>query len=156
MHRILASLIVLAFALPAVAAPSGASSRIRAYQARFETVVGGEDQLAVLDSLGAEAERAGFRLLSRDEEKLRLLYEKPATAKEVAAATNWTVASTEVRRLQFEVVEDKNGRLKIVSVTSFVQNPRALDEKEKDVGKLQPWRDEMRAMLDRVKRVFPA
>ena len=155
MLRILVALIVLVFALPADAAPSGASSRIRSYQGRFETIVSGEDQLAVFDSLGAEAERAGFRLLSRDEKKLRLLYERPAVAEEVARV-GWTVSSTEVNRLQFEVVEEKEGRLRIVSVTSLVQNPRALDEKEKDVGKLHPWRDEMKAMLERVKRAFPA
>lgn len=155
MLRILVALIALACAVPADAAPSRASSRIRAYQGRFETVVAGEDQVAVLDSLGAMAERAGFVLKSRDEEKLRLLYERPATAEEVARV-GWTVASTEVNRLQFEVVEAKNGKLEIVSVTSLVQNPRAIDEKEMDVGKLQPWRNEMKAMLERVKRAFPA
>ena len=155
MLRILIVLFVLALAVPANGAPSSASSRIRAYEARFETVVAGEDELAVFDSLGAEAERAGFTLLSRDEKNLRLRYEKPATAEDVSTATNWTVSNTEVRRLQFEVVEHKGGRLKIVSVTSLVQNPRAIDEKEKDLGKTQPWRDEMKAMLERVKRAFP-
>jgi hypothetical protein len=155
MLRILVALIALACAVPADAAPSRASSRIRAYQGRFETVVAGEDQVAVLDTLGAMAERAGFVLRSRDEEKLRLLYERPAAAEDVARV-GWTVASTEVNRLQFEVVEAKNGKLEIVSVTSLVQNPRAIDEKEMDVGKLQPWRNEMKAMLERVKRAFPA
>ncbi len=155
MLRILVALTVLACALPAVAAPSRASSKIRAYQGRFETAVAGEDPLAVLDSLGALAERAGFLLKSRDQEKLRLLYERPAAAEEVARI-GWTVSSTEVNRLQFEVVEGKKGNLEIVSVTSLVQNPRALDEKEKDVGKLQPWRDEMKGMLERMKRAFPA
>ena len=155
MFRILLALIVLALAVPADAAPSRASSRIRAYQGRFETVVAGEDQLAVFDSLGAAAERAGFVLISRDEENLRLLYERPALAEEVARV-GWTVASTEVNRLQFEVVEGKKGNLKVVSVTSLVQNPRGIDEKEKDVGKLQPWRNEMKALLERVKRAFPA
>ena len=155
MLRILSGLIVLALAVPADAAPSRASSRIRAYQGRFETVVAGGDEVAVLDSLGAFAERRGFILRSRDGEKLRLLYERPAVAEEVARV-GWTVASTEVTRLQFEVVAGKNGTLEVVSVTSLVQNPNAIDEKEKDVGKVQPWRDEMKGMLDRLKRAFPA
>jgi hypothetical protein len=156
MLRILAGLIIVACAIPADAAPSRASSKIRSYQGRFETVVGGEDQLAVLDSLGALAERAGFLLKSRDENKLRLLYEKPATAEEVSAATGWTVGDTEVQRLQFEIIEGKNGRLEIVSATSLVQNPGTVGEQEKDVGKLQPWRNRMKALLERVKRAFPA
>ena len=155
MLRILIGLFVFALAVPADAAPSRASSRIRAYEGRFETVIAGGAETAVLDSLAAEAARAGFTLVSRDDEHLRMRWEKPATAEEVSAATGWSVGSAEVRRLQFEVVENKGGRLKVVSVTSFVQNPRAIDEKEKDVGKLQPWRDEMRAMLDRLKRWFP-
>jgi hypothetical protein len=155
MLRILVALTIVACAVPADAAPSRATSKIRAYQGRFETVVAGEDQGAVLDSLGAFAERAGFVLISRDEEHLRLLYERPAVAEEVARV-GWTVSSTEVNRLQFEVVAGKNGHLEIVSVTSLVQNPRALDEKEKDVGKLQPWRNEMKGMLEREKRAFPA
>lgn len=155
MLRILTGLIVLALAVPAIAAPSRASSRIRAYQGRFETLVAGGDETAVLDSLGALAERRGFILRSRDEEKLRLLYERPAAAEEVARV-GWTVSSTEINRLQFEVVEAKGGKLTVVSVTSLVQNPNAIDEKEKDVGKVQPWRDEMKGMLDRLKRAFPA
>src|SRR5262245_53352666 len=103
MLRILVALVVVACAVPAHAAPSRASSKIRAYQGRFETAVAGGNQLAVLDSLGAFAERAGFVLLSRDEVKLRLLYERPAVAEEVARV-GWTVSSTEVNRLRFEVV----------------------------------------------------
>jgi len=155
MLRILVAFAIVACAVPANAAPSRATSKIRAYQGRFETVVAGGNELAVLDSLGAFSERAGFVLRSRDEEHLRLLYERPAVAEEVARV-GWTVSSSEVNRLQFEVVEGKNGRLEIVSVTSLVQNPRALDEKEMDVGKLQPWRNEMKGMLERVKRAFPA
>lgn len=155
MLRILIVLAVALSAVPAQAAPSRASSKIRAFQGRFETIVSGEDQLAVLDSLGAFAERAGFLLKSRDEAKLRLLYERPAPAEDVARV-GWTVASTEVNRLQFEVVEGKNGTLTIVSATSLVQNPRAIDEQEKDVGKLQPWRNQMKALLERMKRAFPA
>ena len=155
MLRKLVTLAVVLSVVPAQAAPSRATSRIRAYQGRFETVVSGEDQLAVLDSLGAFAERAGFLLKSRDEARLRLLYERPASAEDVARV-GWTVASTEVNRLQFEVVEGKNGTLEIVSATTLVQNPRAIDEQEKEVGRLQPWRNQMKALLQRIKRAFPA
>jgi len=155
MKRWILCICILALAASAAdAAPSRASSRIRAYKGLMEVEVAGGAEHAVLDSLAGEAAREGYTQVSRDDEKLRMRWERTATAAEVAPA-GWTVEGTERRRLQFEVVEAKDGRLKIVAVTSLVSNPNALDEKEKDVGKVQPFRDELKAMLERVSRAFP-
>jgi len=154
MKRWILGICILALAASAAdAAPSRASSRIRAYKGLMEVEVAGGAEHAVLDSLAAEAARDGYTQVSRDDEKLRMRWERTATAAEVAPA-GWTVEGTERRRLQFEVVGAKDGRLKIAAVTSLVSNPNALDEKEKDVGKVQPFRDELKAMLDRVSRAF--
>jgi len=154
MKRWILCICILALAASAAgAAPSRASSRIRAYKGLVEVEVAGGAEHAVLDSLAGEAARDGYTQVARDDEKLRMRWERTATAAEVAPA-GWTVEGTERRRLQFEVVEAKDGRLKIVAVTSLVSNPNALDEKEKDVGKVQPFRDELKAMLERVSRAF--
>ena len=155
MKRWILCICILALATAAAnAAPSRASSRIRAYKGLMEVEVAGGAGNAVLDSLASEAARDGYTQVSRDDEKLRMRWERTATAEEVAPA-GWTVEGTERRRLQFEVVEGKNGGLRIVAVTSLVSNPNALDEKEKDVGKVQPFRDELKAMLARVSGAFP-
>ena len=155
MKRWILGLCILALAAAAAdAAPSRASSRIRAYKGLMKAEVAGGAEAAVLDSLASAAARAGYTQVSRDDEKLRMRWERPATAEEVAPA-GWTFGSTERRRLQFEVVQAKNGRLEIVAATTLVANPNALDEKEKDLGKLQPFRDELKAMLDHVGGSFP-
>ena len=155
MKRWILCICILATAASAAqAAPSHASSRMRAYRGLMEVEIAGGAAHAVLDSLAAEAARAGYTQVSRDDEKLRMRWERTATAEEVAPA-GWTVEGTERRRLQFEVVEAKNGGLKIAAATSLVSNPNAIDEKEKDVGKVQPFRDELMSMLDRVRGAFP-
>jgi hypothetical protein len=155
MKRWILCLCILALgAAAADAAPSRASSRIRAYKGLMEVEVAGGTGHAVLDSLAGEAARDGYTQVSRDDEKLRMRWERTATAEEVAPA-GWAVEGTERRRLQFEVVAGKNGGLKVVAVTTLVSNPNALDEKEKDVGKVQPFRDELKVMLDRVSAAFP-
>ena len=155
MKRWILALCILALAAAAAdGAPSRASSRIRAYKGLMEVEVAGGAESAVLDSLAGEAARAGYTQVSRDDEKLRMRWERTATAEDVAPA-GWAYESTQRRRLQFEVVEGKNGHLGIAAVTSLVANPNALDEKEKDLGKVQPFRDELKAMLDRVRGAFP-
>ena len=155
MKRWILCICILALgAAAANAAPSRASSRIRAYKGLMEVEVPGVAEHALLDSLASEAARAGYTQVSRDDEKLRMRWERTATAEEVAPA-GWTFEGTERRRLQYEVVEGKSGGLKLVAVTSLVSNPNAIDEKEKDLGKLQPFRDELKGMLDRVKSAFP-
>jgi hypothetical protein len=155
MKRWVLCLCMLALAVTAAdAAPSRASSRIRAYKGLMEVEVAGGAEHAVLDSLASEAAGDGYTQVSRDDEKLRMRWERTATAEEVAPV-GLTVEGTERRRLQFEIVGAKNGRLEIVAVTSLVANPNAIDEKEKDVGKVQPFRDELKAMLARVSGAFP-
>jgi len=155
MKRLILCICILALAAAAAdAAPSRASSRMRAYKGLMEAEVSGGAEHAVLDSLASEAARAGYTQVTRDDEKLRMRWERTATAEEVAPA-DWTYEGTERRRLQYEVVTGKNGGLKVVAVTSLVSNPNAIDEKEKDLGKLQPFRDELKAMLDRVSAAFP-
>ena len=157
MNRLFATLVLLTLAVPALAVPGRASSRIRNYRDRFEVVVGGPAGM-VLDSLAAEAARAGFTQVSRDDVKLRMRWEKAATPEEVEPVANWTYEDTERRRFQFEIAQAKKpaGAFTIMAVTSLVANPDAIDEKEKDLGKLQPWRDEMKAILARVQAAFPA
>jgi len=155
MKRWILCICILALAASAAdAAPSRASSRMRAYKGLMEVEIGAGDEHAVLDTLASEAARAGYTQVSRDDEKLRMRWERTATAEEVAPG-GWTVEGTERRRLQFEVVEAKNGGLKIAAVTSLVSNPNAIDEKEKDVGKVQPFRDELKSMLERVRGALP-
>jgi hypothetical protein len=161
MKRFLLSLVLLAAMAapaPAPAAPAKASSRIRNYRDRIEVTVPHGPAAAVMDSLAAEALRAGFTQVTRDDAKLRMRWEKTATADEVTPIAGWSYEDTERRRFQFEVVRAKKpaGALTIVAVTSLVANPDAIDEKEKDLGKLQPWRDEMKALLDRVVFAFSA
>jgi hypothetical protein len=110
MKRWILCICILALAASAAdAAPSRASSRIRAYKGLMEVEVAGGAEHAVLDSLAGEAARDGYTQVSRDDEKLRMRWERTATAEEVAPA-GWTVEGTERRRLQFEVVGAKDGR----------------------------------------------
>jgi hypothetical protein len=155
---VLTLLLCAALAEPAAAVPARASSRVRNYRDRIQVTVPHGPAAAVLDSLAAGAARAGFTQVTRDDAKLRMRWEKTATADEVAPVAGWSYEDTERRRLQFEVVRAKKppGALTIVAVTSLVANPDAIDEKEKDLGKLQPWRDELKALLDRVVFAFSA
>lgn len=150
------SLIVLAlWAVPVVAAPSRPSSRIRSLAGRIEITVRADAAPAVLDSLAAAATRLGYEVVSNDAAGMKLRLEKPATLGEVGPL-GWKFEGTERRRLDFEAarVKRRPDRLLVAGAITLVSNPGATDEKDQDMGKLQPYRDELKALLEQARTTF--
>jgi hypothetical protein len=140
----------------AVAAPSRASSRIRALAGRMEAVIRAGDEAAVLDSLTVRAARLGYALAERDSDDVRVRLEMPAVAGEVTPL-GARFEGTERKRLRFEVVRagPPAGRLRVVGALTLVTNPGATDQDERDLGKRQPFRDELKGLMEGIRASFP-
>ena len=136
---------------PAGAAPSSASSRMRSFDGSIEVVVGADAEAYALDSIAVQAIRRGYAEVPGDRERLRLRFEKPATLEDVSALGQ-RYENTERRRLEFEVVQGSGNRLRVIGLLTLVTNPGATDETEHDVGKKQPFRDELKAIMTDVRR----
>jgi len=134
------------------AAPERASSRMRTLAGRMTVEVPADAEGVVLDSLVHAAAARGYALVSQDPEKMRVRLEKPATLGEVGAL-GWKYQNTERRWLDFEVVMVKHqpDRLAVVGAITLVQNPGAVDERLEDLGKQEPYRRELRAVLQQVR-----
>jgi hypothetical protein len=134
------------------AVPKRASSRIRNLAGRMETFIRADAESVVLDSLAVRAILLGYAEVGADREDLKLMLEKPATVAEVAMLGGHP-EGTEVKRLQFEVVRAKRpaGRLRVVGAITLVSNPGATGQVETDVGKRQPFRNELKALMDGIR-----
>jgi hypothetical protein len=134
------------------AAASRASSRIRDLRGRMEVQVGTTDEAVLIDTLEAAALRQGWELLSRDVEDARLRFEKIPTAAEVAVH-GWTFEGTERKRLDVEIVTVKRraDRLAVVAAVTLVRNPSGIGEQVVDLGRRQPDRSALKALLAAVK-----
>jgi len=109
----------------------------------------------VLDTLTAMAAAHGYVLVARDPARLRVRLEKPATLGEVNAA-GWTFQDTERKRMVFELADVKHqpDRRAVVGTIQLVQNPGAENELDQDMGKTEPYRAELRAVLRHASVVF--
>lgn len=149
-----AALLLLAALSSAAAAaevPSQASSRIRNLAGRMETFIRADAESVVLDSIAVRAILLGYAEVGTDHDHMRLRFEQPATMAEVTALGK-DFAGTEVKRLQFEVVRAKPpGRLKVVGAITVAANPGAA-ELEQDVSKRQPFRNELKALLEGIRK----
>ena len=146
-----AALLGAALPAPAAAAPSSASSRMRSFAGSMEIVVPAMVEPYVLDSIAVNAIRSGYALVSSDREHLRLRLEEPATLEEVTVIGATRLAGTERKRLQFEVVNADGNRLRILGVITLVTDPGATNEIEEDMGKRQPFRNELKALFQEVR-----
>ena len=84
-------------------------------------------------------------------EHLRLRLEEPATLEEVSVTGVTRLAGTERKRLQFEVVNADGNRLRILGVITLVTDPGATNEIEEDMGKRQPFRNELKALFQEIR-----
>lgn len=140
----------------AVAAPSRASSRMRNLSGRMDVVVGAVDEAAILDSISVRASRLGYAVAERDTDDVRLRLEKPAVLAEVAPL-GARFEGSEQKRLRFEVVRVDGrpaGRLRVIGALTLVTNPGAADQGERDMGKVQPFRDELKRLLEGIRAAF--
>ena len=145
----------LSVSVAAQAAPRQASSRLRNLAGRMETMVPADAEPVVLDSIAAVALRRGYALVTADREHVRLRLEKPATLAE-AAVLGGTHEGNEVKRIDVEVLSGKAaaGTLRVVAAMTIVRNPGATSQGELDVGRRQPFRNQLKALLADVKRAF--
>jgi len=138
------------------AAPSRASSRMRNLPGRMDVVVGPVDEQAILDTLSVRASRLGYAVAERDTDDVRLRLEKPAVLAEVAPLGT-RFEGTEQKRLLFEVVRVDGrpaGRLRVVGALTLVTNPGAADQGDRDMGKRQPFRDELKSLMEGIRATF--
>jgi hypothetical protein len=155
MQAVLLLLAVFVVVPSAVAAPSRASSRMRNLSGRMEVVVGAVDEAAILDSLSVRASRLGYAVADRDSDDVRLRLEKPAVLAEVAPL-GARFEGTEQKRLLFEVVRagKSTGRLKVIGALTLVSNPGATGQSDRDLGKQQPFRDELKSLMEGIRATF--
>ena len=147
-----ALLLLTVLAGPAAAeVPSQASSRIRNLAGRMETFVRADAESMVLDTIAVRAILLGYAEVGTDRDNMRLRFEKPASMAEVTALGR-NYEGTEVKRLQFEIVRGKpTGRLKVVGAITVAANPGAA-ELEQAVSKRQPFRNELKALMNGIKK----
>src|SRR5512140_21074 len=132
-----------------------ASSRIRDLRGRMQYEVRAAPPAAILDSLTAAAAGHGYDLVARDPARLRIQLEKPATLGEVGAM-GWKFENTERKRILIELADVKRrpDRRLMVGAILLVQNPGAENELDQDMGRVEPYRAELRAILDHGRAVF--
>jgi len=148
-------LLALTLAPPADSAPSRASSRMRALSGRIQVQVRADAQPVLLDSLTAAAVRLGYELVGRDDKNLRLRLGIPAELGEVESF-GWDYQGTESKQLAFEIiaVSKRPDLLAVVGAITLVQDPGAADEQRADLGKMDPYRGELKALLEGVRTLF--
>ena len=149
------SIPLLAITSPGGAAPNEASSRVRNIKGKIETTVPASAESVLVDSITVIAFRNGWELLSSDKQTLRVRFEKPATAAEVATLVS-TVDGNELKRVGFEVVTNKKKpeTLKVIGVMLVVADAGSVGQSDVDVGKRQPFRNELKALLAEIKATF--
>jgi hypothetical protein len=133
---------------PALAAPSRVSSRMRSLANRMETAVRADAESVALDTIAVRALRLGYELVSSDREHMRLRLEKPATLAEVGGLGR-SFEGSERKRLDFEVVRGRQpgGRLRVIGALTLVVSPGATGQVELDLGKRQPFRNELKTLI---------
>jgi len=146
-----AIVLVLALGLASMAAadvPKHASSRTRNVEDRLEVHIARGTAATVFDTLSARLRRGGYALVSRDDEKLRLTVERPATLDETHLLSD-TYEGSERIRLRFEVTRPKDDETghRMTGTIQFISNLNAVNEKLVDLGRRQPFLNEIRAFL---------
>ena len=136
----------------AVASPSTVSSRMRSHAGRMETSVRADAESVALDTIAVHAIRLGYALVSSDKKHLRLRLEEPATQAEISLLGR-NFEGTERKRLEFEVVRGRQpgGRLRIIGALILVTNPGTTSEVDEDMGKRQPFRNELKALIQDIR-----
>lgn len=147
-----AAIVLLALSLVPAAAlaevPKHASSRTRNVEDRIAVHLARGTAATVFDTLSARLTRGGYTFVSRDDQKLRLTVERPATLDEAHLLSD-SYEGRERIRLRFEVAQPKSDESghRVTGTIQFISNLNAVNEKMVDVGKRQPYLDEIRAFL---------
>lgn len=147
-----AAIVLLALGLMSTAAaadvPKQASSRTRNVEDHLVVHLTRGTAASVLDTLTARLKRGGYAVVSRDDEKLRLTVERPATLDESNLISD-TYEGSERIRLRFEVTRPKDDETghRVTGTIQFVANLNAVNENLVDLGKRQPYLNEIRAFL---------
>lgn len=107
----------------------------------------------VLDSLVSRAVAEGYTLYRKKNTSAVLL--KEATLREVSLVgrPNDTAAR---RRLNFEVYRRRTGGVRAIGTMEMVAGLGTVGEKAVRVDRQQPYRNELKAMLDQVRDAFAA
>jgi len=137
-------LVVTAFA----EVPEHPSSRMRDVPDRLEANVPWGTAPEIFDTLATRTMRGGYSTFMRNDEKYRLMLERPASADEARPLVN-EVNGTERIRMRFEITAPKKGELghRVTGAMFLVQDPGGIAEKDISLDKQQPYRDEMKAYL---------
>jgi hypothetical protein len=153
-------LVVPLFARSSFAAPSRASSRMRALSGTMEVLVRADAEPAILDSIEIAAFRLGYETIVRDRKKLRLRLEKATTLAELKMLS-LDSADRGSKRLDFEVVNAGKpaDRLRVIGAITLVRpvrirGVRGARSVEQSLGKQQPYRDELASLLDGIRASF--
>ena len=139
----------------AVAAPSSPSSRMRSLSGRMETSIRASAESVALDTIAVHATRFGYAVVKSDSEDVRLRLEKPATQAEVQML-GMSFEGSEQKRLDFEVVRGRQprGRLRVIGALTMVTNPGATAQVERSLGKVQPFRNELKSLIDGIRKAL--
>jgi hypothetical protein len=133
---------------PAAHADSKASSRIRDVEGRREVRVSLETHSALLDTLAARGTRNGYEVRELDREHEKLVLERAADVGE-ASLVRTPPDGTERVRVRFEIVRPKKSSdlVTLVGAIVLVSNPNSSGELMMDLGKRDPYRDQLKAWM---------
>jgi hypothetical protein len=136
-------------------ADSKASSLIRDIAGRREVRLATASAGAILDSLVARGTAQGDSLIDLDREHGRLVLERTMAVDE-ASVLRTPPDGTERVRLRFEVVQPGRAGppLTVVGAILLVTNPGAAGEQIVDLGKKQPYRNELKAWMSGLQESF--
>jgi len=128
--------------------PEHPSSRVRDVPDRLEASVPWGSAHEIFDTLAARTGRGGYSTFMRNDEKFRLMLERPASAEEARPLVNQVNGSERIR-MRFEITAPKKGELghRVTGLMFLVQDPGGGGEKDVSLDEQQPYRDEMKAYL---------
>src|SRR5688572_6749402 len=142
----LTCLILLGMLLVPPAETQAETSRLKFFKGRFRATIEGATREAVLDSLTTASLRHGYELLSRKTN--RVVLDKEASLAESRLEGGEAVSSAR-KRLWFEATKPSQQGIRVLGAIELVVNPGA-GQRTLNLGRMHPYRDELRAILDEV------
>lgn len=132
-----------------------ASSRIRDIEGKREVTIATIATDTVLDTLSVRGVRRGYVLADLDREDARLVLERPADVGE-ASLLRTPPDGTERIRLRFEVVrpEKKKSGVSVIGAIVLISNPGSSGELMVDLGKRDPYREELKGWMSGLQTTF--